>query len=248
MANGAKPGRRSALVSGGVYGRGVSEQSADAWNEAAAAFDLPADHGLHSVEVRAAWTELLIRVLPASRSRIADLGCGTGSLTLLAAELGHEVDGIDFSEQMLILARAKVAGRPRVTFSKGDAASPPLQPRHNDVVMCRHLLWALPDPAASLNTWTDLLRPGGRLVLIEGKWSTGAGLAAEETEVLLRASGHVAAIEHLTDPRYWGGPVTDDRYVAMALRSPRRASPGAQHRPCGRPAHPSVAERPTSPV
>lgn len=210
-----------------VYSRGVSEQSADAWDTAAAAFDLPADHGLHGAGVRSAWTELLIRVFPASRSRIADLGCGTGSLTLLAAELGHEVDGIDFSEQMLVQARAKTAGRAGVTFSKGDAKSPPLQPRHYDVVMCRHLLWALPDPAAALHTWTDLLRPGGRLVLIEGKWSTGAGLAAEETEALLRESGHVSRFEHLTDPRYWGGPVTDDRYVAMALRSPQRASPGA---------------------
>lgn len=195
----------------------MSEQSAATWDRAAATFDLTADHGLQSPGVRSAWTNLLVRSLPEPRSRIADLGCGTGSLALLAADLGHEVDGIDFSEQMLAVARAKADGRAGVTFSQGDAANPPLQDHHYDVVLCRHLLWALTDPAAAVSTWTTLLRPGGRLVLIEGKWSTGAGLTSAETAALLGKLGHVPAIEHLTDPSYWGGRISDNRYVAIAI-------------------------------
>ena len=45
------------------------------------------------------------------RRRVADLGCGTATLSLLLAEAGYGVDGVDFSPAMVELARAKVAGR-----------------------------------------------------------------------------------------------------------------------------------------
>ena len=37
-----------------------------------------------------------------------------------------------------------------------------------DVVLSRHVLWALPDPVEALRRWSALLRPEGRLVLVEG--------------------------------------------------------------------------------
>lgn len=194
----------------------MSEQHAEVWDGAAATFDESADHGLRDPEIRSAWAALLTRVLPAPPSRLADLGCGTGSLTILAAELGHDVDGIDFSEQMLTVARSKAGTRAGVRFVTGDAASPPLVERVYDAVLCRHVLWALPDPATVLSAWTKLLRPGGRLVLIEGSWSTGVGLTRQQTAALLRRQGLTPVIEPLSDPRYWGGPVSDDRYVATA--------------------------------
>jgi len=39
--------------------------------------------------------------------------------------------------------------------------------------MSRHVLWAMPDPAGALEHWIALLRPGGRSLLVEGRWSTG---------------------------------------------------------------------------
>ncbi|WP_368406419.1 methyltransferase domain-containing protein, partial [Streptomyces sp. CC77] len=45
---------------------------------------------------------------------------------------------------------------------------PPFEP-DSAVVVVRHLVWALPDPVAALRTWVRLLRPGGRLVLVEGR-------------------------------------------------------------------------------
>ena len=53
--------------------------------------------------------------------------------------------------------------------------------------MTRHVLWALADTEAALATWIDLLAPGGRLVLIEGRWSSGVGFAvADVVELVLR--------------------------------------------------------------
>lgn len=86
--------------------RRVSEQSMAVWDDAATTLDHSADHGLTDPPVRAAWSELLRRALPQAPARVADLGCGTGSIAILAAELGHRVDGVDFSEQMLQKARS----------------------------------------------------------------------------------------------------------------------------------------------
>lgn len=194
----------------------MTEQTAQAWDAEAAAFDLPGDHGLTDPQVRHTWTVLLKRLLPAPPVRVADLGCGTGSLSLLVAGLGHHVDGVDFSAQMLRIAAQKADGVPHVTFRLGDAARPPLTAAHYDVVLVRHVLWALPDRAGALRAWVGLLRPGGRVVLVEGRWTTGAGLTCAETVALLRDVGLEPSTELLTDPAYWGGPITDERYVVSA--------------------------------
>lgn len=196
----------------------MSEHAWVAWDKAAATFDEAADHGLRDVEVHAAWVALMARVLPVPPSRIADLGCGTGTLTILAADLGHRVDGIDFSAQMLSVARAKAGTRTDVDFSTGDAARPQLPVGEYHAVMSRHVLWALPDPAEALQAWSRLLRPGGRLVLIEGRWSTGAGITSTAIGRLLRGQGYATTIEQLSESRYWGNKVTDERYVAVARR------------------------------
>ena len=127
------------------------------------------------------------------------------------------MDGVDFSHQLLQIAAAKAGDNPNVTFRHSDASSPPLDHDY-DVVLVRHVLWALPHQAGALRAWTDLLRPKGSLVLIERRWSTGIGLTATETAPLLREAGLQPVVEPLTDPDYWGGPITDDRYLASAAR------------------------------
>lgn len=76
---------------------------------------------------------------------------------------------------MISRARVKV---PEARFAVGDASSPALQAAAYDVVLSRHVLWALPDPLSSIIKWVDLLKSGGLLVLIERRWSTGGGLTA----------------------------------------------------------------------
>jgi SAM-dependent methyltransferase len=186
------------------------------WDAEAEAFDEAADHGLRDPAVRAAWRSLLVSLVPAPPARVADLGCGTGTLSLLLADEGHAVDGVDFSPAMVTRARAKGEGRRDVRFVVGDAAAPALVRAAYDVVLCRHLLWALPDPAAALRRWVDLLAPGGRLVLVEGRWFNGAGLSAAETVRLVEATGRPAELTLLSEPVYWGREITDERYVVRS--------------------------------
>ena len=84
-----------------------------------------------------------------------------------------------------------------------DAAAPRLAPASYDVVLARHVVWALPDPAAALRAWVDLLAPGGRLVLVEGFWSTGRRAARGELTGLLAADGRLidVAVEPLLATR-----------------------------------------------
>ena len=184
------------------------------WDAEAETFDEAADHGLADPACRAAWRELLLGALPPAPARVADLGCGTGTLSLLLAEEGYVVDGLDFSPAMVQRARAK-AGH-LAAFHQGDAAEPDLPLSSYDAVLSRHVLWALPDPAAALARWLELLAPGGRLVLVEGHWSTGAGLTAEQTVALVGATGREPVLRRLPEPVYWGREISDDRYLVTA--------------------------------
>ncbi|MFE2541071.1 methyltransferase domain-containing protein [Actinacidiphila glaucinigra] len=204
----------------------MGELSSDAyWDTVADRFDEEPDHGLREPAVREAWGDRLRGWLPGAPSDVLDLGCGTGSLALLAAEQGHRVTGVDRSPRMAALARAKLAGTgARVLL--GDAVEPPVAEGRFDVVLVRHMLWALPDPVAALRRWARLLRRGGRLVLVEGRWgeSEPAGIGAAELAAMVRPLAEHTQVEQLAhDTALWGRPVHDERYAAVVrIKQPRR--------------------------
>lgn len=108
-------------------------------------------------------------------SRVLELGCGTGRLTVPLARAGHEVTGIDLSPAMLVRAREKLAAEPRavrerVTLLEGDVRRIALsdEPSFDLVVapfrVLQHLD-AIDDQLDVLAGARRRLRPGGRLVL-----------------------------------------------------------------------------------
>ncbi|WP_326751892.1 class I SAM-dependent methyltransferase [Streptomyces hirsutus] len=198
------------------------------WDARAADFDEEPDHGLRDPRVREAWAGRLRSWLPERASDVLDLGCGTGSLSLLAAEQGHRVTGVDRSPVMVRLAREKLAGHDAV-FLVGDAAAPPTGERCHDVVLVRHVLWTLPDPGRALRHWRGLLRPGGRLVLVEGVWGTVSpvGIPADLLTALLAPLGGRTGVERLSDDAaLWGRDVDDERYAVITV--PDRPGPSRE--------------------
>ena len=187
------------------------------WDARADIFDAEPDHGLRDPAVRSAWSALLGPLLPPTPATVADVGSGTGSLAVLLAGAGYRVQGLDISARMVDVARAKAADAGvDATFRTGDAARPPWPAGTFDVVLVRHVLWAMPDADAALAAWLDLLAPGGRLLLIEGRWHTGAGLtAASATELVRRHRAH-ADVTVLDDAQLWGGPIADERYLVAS--------------------------------
>ncbi|MDT9686835.1 class I SAM-dependent methyltransferase [Streptomyces sp. P9(2023)] len=207
------------------------------WDAAAAAFDDEPDHGLRADRTRGAWAALLDAWLPSGPADVLDVGCGTGSLSLLLARAGHRVTGIDLAPKMVEQARAKLTDAGfACRFLPGDAMDPPTGAARFDVVLSRHLLWTLPDPEAALRAWVNRLRPGGRLVLVEGRWResgqsgvpyvAGAeslpwngGIGADDLAAAVRplvSRLRVEPLDGAADDDLWGKRVDDERYALIA--------------------------------
>jgi SAM-dependent methyltransferase len=102
-----------------------------------------------------------------------------------------------------------------IAFQVDDAARPHLPRGEFDVVFARHVVWALPDPAAALRNWVALLGARGRLVLVEGVWFNGAGISATDLSDLVRPLVSVVEVLPLRDSRLWGRETDDDRYLLV---------------------------------
>lgn len=110
--------------------------------------------------------EALLALLP-PRWTVADLGCGTGAL---AAELALHVEkvvAVDQSAAMLATARKVLAGRENVTIHEAPLEALPLADRSCDAAIASLVLAYLDHPAPALAEAFRILRPGGRLVVVE---------------------------------------------------------------------------------
>ncbi|MEA5163397.1 class I SAM-dependent methyltransferase [Cereibacter johrii] len=151
------------------------EDIRDYWSRRSATFDLAFGHRIAPGPEAHAWAQPMRDHLGPAPARVLELACGTGEVTRLVHDLGHDVTALDFSEAMLAVARAKHAGRPRLRFLHADAGRTMEPDASYDAVLCRHLVWTLVDPAAAFADWFRILRPGGRLLIYDGNWARPAG-------------------------------------------------------------------------
>ena len=171
----------------------VKQQVAAHWDRRAPNFDEDFGHSIRTPAERAAWDRILDLVLAGRGALDAlDAGCGTGFLTFELAARGHRVTGVDFAPAMLVEARRKAAERGvSVRFEEADAEQLPFPPRSFDLAISRHVLWTLPHPEAAIDEWMRVLRPGGRLVVVDGQFDAGAAPPAQENA---RTSPEYAAV------------------------------------------------------
>jgi ubiquinone/menaquinone biosynthesis C-methylase UbiE len=101
---------------------------------------------------------------------VLDLACGTGLVTLAAADAvgtHGKVVGTDLSGQMVEVARQRAFARqlPQVSFARMDAEMLDLPDATFDAVLCSLGLMYLPDAARAMREWLRVLKPGGRVVI-----------------------------------------------------------------------------------
>ena len=190
----------------------VKQQVAAHWNRRAPEFDDGFGHSIRTPAERAAWDRILDLVVPRRTPLEAlDVGCGTGFLTFELAARGHRVTGVDFAPAMIAEARRKAPqSRAAVYFEEGDAEQLRFASKGFDLVMSRHLLWTLPHPEAAIDEWVRVLRPGGRLVVVDGQFDPTALVPVAENA---RNSSEYATIGDQLP--FLGGRSQDDIEVLL---------------------------------
>ncbi|WP_062012040.1 metalloregulator ArsR/SmtB family transcription factor [Aureimonas sp. AU4] len=100
---------------------------------------------------------------------VLDVGTGTGRLLELLAPRAERAVGIDASREMLQIARAKldVAGLAQASVRQGDAYRLPVARGSFDLVTIHQVLHYLDDPGAAVREAAGVLRPGGRLLIVD---------------------------------------------------------------------------------
>lgn len=161
----------------------IKQQVAAHWGRRASHFDEDFGHSIRTPAERAAWDRILDLVLAGrSRQRALDVGCGTGFLAFELTARGHRVTGADFAPAMIAEARRKAEERGiSIRFQQADAEQLPFAGGRFDLVMSRHLLWTLPHPEAAIDEWIRVLRPGGRLVVVDGQFDVGTATGSPQS-------------------------------------------------------------------
>lgn len=153
---------------------------------------------------------------PGPFDMVIDFGTGTGRMLALFAGKARRVEGIDLSHQMLTVARSKLqeAGAGNASVRHGDATASPYPDACANLVIIHQVLHFLDDPARALVEAARVLKPGGRLVIVEfaphtlehlrtdhahrhlgvsesdlGRWAEKAGLAVKSARTFRSPDG-----------------------------------------------------------
>ncbi len=151
----------------------IRDEIREYWSLRAPHFDASPGHGIRDGAEKKAWLKMLERQIGAPNGRaVLDLACGTGEISHLLHDYGLKVTGLDWSDTMLAIARKKALERESgIRFITGDAESTREPTASFDLIVNRHLVWTLVDPATAFAHWFTLLKPGGSLLVIDGDFT-----------------------------------------------------------------------------
>ena len=141
------------------------------WSKGAGSYNKYVGREMHSRRETKVWQEIFTGVFGKEKLKILDVGTGPGIAAIILIELGHDVIGIDMSEEMLKNARGNATRfNLPVDIIHGDAENLPFEDRSFDAVFNRHVLWTLPNPEMAIAEWRRVLKTGGKIVIIDGSW------------------------------------------------------------------------------
>jgi demethylmenaquinone methyltransferase/2-methoxy-6-polyprenyl-1,4-benzoquinol methylase len=110
------------------------------------------------------WRQITVESAVRPGDRVLDVCCGTGDLAIAARRAGGDVAGLDFSEQMLERARRKA---PEIEWVRGDALALPFEDESFDAATVGFGVRNVEDLEAALRELRRVLRPGGRVAILE---------------------------------------------------------------------------------
>jgi ubiquinone/menaquinone biosynthesis C-methylase UbiE len=151
-------------------------------------------------DIRAQREETLRRLALEPGEAVIDIGCGPGFLSESMADLvgpAGRVVGIDTSQDLVDLASARNQ-RAWLTYAKGDAMALDAADAAFDVAVCTQVLEYVPDADRALREMHRVLRPGGRVQIVDTDWDAVVWHSADR-ERMARVMRVWEA--HCADPR-----------------------------------------------
>ncbi|MDF2797759.1 MAG: methyltransferase UbiE/COQ5 family protein [Devosia sp.] len=204
----------------------IRDEIREFWSERAATFDQSVGHEIFSEAERRGWHQLIRKHLGDGAGRKAlDLASGTGVISHLLHDMGFAVTGADWSEAMLAQARAKSLQRgSNIRFIMRDAENTQEPRASYDVITNRHLVWTLVDAPAAFEEWFELLKPGGKLLIVDGNM----GRKSWVTQLRLRfggkpghgnlAPGMAERLQRIREQVHFSGEMPAETVVAELLK------------------------------
>ncbi|NKN35287.1 class I SAM-dependent methyltransferase [Agrobacterium sp. a22-2] len=191
----------------------LKEEIRDYWSKRSETFDLAFGHRIPPGPEFAAWQRPIREQLGTAPLKVLELACGTGEVTRLIHDLGHDVTALDFSEAMLAVARTKHAGKDRLRFVLADAEDTREPAGVYDAIVCRHLVWTLTAPEEAFREWHRLLKPGGKLLVFDGDW-------AKPTRLGRLASFLIRQLDRIIGPDNHYDGALSDRHAGIMRELP----------------------------
>ena len=149
---------------------------------------------------------------------VGDLGCGTGQLTETVAPFVKRVIAVDGSADMLDAARKRLGELSNVDIRQGDLETLPVEAVELDAAMLSLVLHYSPDPARALAEVARVLRPGGRLLIVD--------MLPHEREEYQQQMGHVwLGFSEKQMSRFLTGAGFDDIRMRMLPADPDAKGP-----------------------
>jgi len=127
------------------------------------------------------WRRFLVSRLPADRGHVLDVATGTGLVAEALVARGFHVTGLDQSAEMLALARKRFGDR--VQLVEASAGALPFPDSSFDHLTFTYLLRYVDDPAATMRELARVVRPGGRIAMLDFFVPTGVARPAWEAYV-----------------------------------------------------------------
>ena len=160
------------------YGRNfdLKEEIRSYWSSRAETFDDSPSHHIEDQYGLPAWQDFLCRSFGLRQGQtlvgkqVLDIACGTGEISRVLCILGAEVTGLDFLETMHSKAKQKLNDKLWTPLSCDAENLAGVSENQFDFAVTRHLAWTLTEPHQAYAEWCRVIKPGGRLLIVDGNW------------------------------------------------------------------------------
>jgi ubiquinone/menaquinone biosynthesis C-methylase UbiE len=148
----------------------IKERIEERWNESAQGYDSYIQGELNTFKENA-WTELILKDEKRKQLRILDIGTGPGFFSVILSKQGHQVTGIDCTENMVEVAKKNaIVHGVDPKFYVMDSHKLDFEDNSFDLIVSRNVTWTLYNPDNAYKEWRRVLKPEGKLMIFDANW------------------------------------------------------------------------------